>query len=315
MPTTVVPASPAPDRPADAPRPAGAAAAPPAPPALSVSGIRKRFGQREVLHGIDFALAPAEFVALLGPNGAGKSTLFQILTGLYAADGGEVAIGGHKLDGPASWPRALAALGVVFQQPALDLDLSVKANLAFHAALHGLGGAPARIAALLTRFGLAERLDDRCRDLSGGTRRKVELARALLSEPRVLLMDEATVGLDPASRAQLLDDVRHSCIVEDRAVLWATHLTEEAARADRVIVLHQGNILYDGPVPGLLAKAGADTIEAAFLAMTRSPAQTPAGDRGGGDRGTRPGGPHGPQAPQGGPPAAGPAGATKETPS
>ena len=289
MPTTVVPASPAPDR-----------------PALSVTGIRKRFGQREVLHGIDFTLAPAEFVALLGPNGAGKSTLFQILTGLYAADGGEVSIGGHKLDGPASWPRALAALGVVFQQPALDLDLSVKANLAFHAALHGLGGAPARIAALLARFGLAERIHDRCRDLSGGTRRKVELARALLSEPRVLLMDEATVCLDPATRAQLLDDVRHSCVAEDRAVLWATHLTEEAARADRVIVLHQGNILYDGPVPGLLAKAGADTIEAAFLSMTRASAPTPAGNGG-----------TGPEGPHGGQPATGPtdpAGASKETP-
>lgn len=267
-------------------------------PALAVAGIRKRFGEREVLHGVDFVIAPSEFVALLGPNGAGKSTLFQILTGLYAADGGEVAIGGHKLDGPASWPRALGALGVVFQQPALDLDLSVRANLAFHAALHGLGGAAARIEALLSRFGLADRIDDRCRDLSGGTRRKVELARALLSEPRVLLMDEATVGLDPASRVQLLDDVRLSCSAEDRAVLWATHLTEEAARADRVIVLHQGNILYDGPVPGLLARAGADSIEAAFLSLTRPPAKKGAAD-------SREG--------SGGPPPAGRAGASPET--
>ena len=292
---TAVPAHPSPDSAAADQRPAGPAAR---PPALSVAGIRKRFGEREVLHGIDFAIAPSEFVALLGPNGAGKSTLFQILTGLYAADGGEVSIGGHTLDGPASWPRALGALGVVFQQPALDLDLSVRANLAFHAALHGLGGAPARIEALLTRFGLVERIDDRCRDLSGGTRRKVELARALLSEPRVLLMDEATVGLDPASRVQLLDDVRRSCSAEDRAVLWATHLTEEAARADRVIVLHQGSILYDGPVPGLLTRAGADSIEAAFLSLTRPPAKKGAAE----SRDAR-----------GGPPPAGSAGASPET--
>lgn len=257
---TADPATPGPD--ADRPSPSLSSA-------LSVTGIRKRFGEREVLHGISFDIAPSEFVALLGPNGAGKSTLFQILTGLYAADAGTVTIGGHTLDGPASWPAALAALGVVFQQPALDLDLDVRANLDFHAALHGLGSARARTDALLARFGLADRDRERCRNLSGGMRRKVELARALLSEPRILLMDEATVGLDPASRVQLVEDVRRSCEAEQRAVLWATHLTEEAARADRVIVLHQGNILYDGPVAGLLERAEADTIEAAFLGLTR----------------------------------------------
>jgi ABC-2 type transport system ATP-binding protein len=241
--------------------------------ALSVEGIGKRFGEREVLRDIRFGVRPAEFVALLGPNGAGKTTLFQILTGLYAADGGTVAIGGHRLEGPGSWPAALGGLGVVFQQPALDLDLTVAANLRFHAALHGLEpvGARQRIAALLARFGIADRAGERCRALSGGTRRKVELARALLSQPRVLLMDEATVGLDPASRAQLLDDVRRGCVEEGRAVLWATHLTDEAARADRVIVLHRGSVLYDGSVAGLLERTGTDAIEAAFLALTRPP--------------------------------------------
>jgi ABC-2 type transport system ATP-binding protein len=238
--------------------------------ALFVDGLVKRFGSREVLHKVGFSVHPGEFVALLGPNGAGKTTLFQILTGLYATDAGTVAIAGHAMHGAGGWPRALGELGVVFQQPALDLDLSVKANLAFHAALHGLEprSTRARLQALLTRFGLADRAGEQCRKLSGGTRRKVELARALLSSPKVLLMDEATVGLDPASRVQLLADVKAGCAEEGRAVLWATHLTEEAERADRVIVLHQGTVRYDGTVPGLLAQRSTHSVEAAFLAMT-----------------------------------------------
>ena len=238
--------------------------------ALLVDGLVKRFGSREVLHEVGFSVRPGEFVALLGPNGAGKTTLFQILTGLYAADAGTVANAGHAMQGAAAWPRALGELGVVFQQPALDLDLSVEANLAFHAALHGLESRPARarLRALLERFGLSDRAGEQCRKLSGGTRRKVELARALLTAPKVLLMDEATVGLDPASRAQLLADVKAGCVEEGRAVLWATHLTEEAGRADRVIVLHQGTVRYDGPVAGLLEQQSATSVEAAFLAMT-----------------------------------------------
>lgn len=238
--------------------------------ALLVEGLVKRFGAREVLHDVSFSIRPGEFVALLGPNGAGKTTLFQILTGLYATDGGIVSVAGHAMQGAKAWPAALGELGVVFQQPALDLDLSVEANLVFHAALHGLEpkSARLRLRALLERFGLSDRAGEQCRKLSGGTRRKVELARALLSSPRVLLMDEATVGLDPASRVQLLADVRASCAEERRAVLWATHLTDEAEQADRVIVLHQGTVRYDGTVAGLLAQRSAESVEAAFLAMT-----------------------------------------------
>lgn len=244
--------------------------------ALYVEGLAKRFGAREVLRGISFSIRPGEFVALLGPNGAGKTTLFQILTGLYATDAGTVAIAGHAMDRASAWPAALGELGVVFQQPALDLDLSVEANLVFHAALHGLERRSSRdrLRALLDRFGLADRAGEQCRKLSGGTRRKVELARALLSAPKVLLMDEATVGLDPASRVQLLADVKADCVDEGRAVLWATHLTEEAERADRVIVLHQGAVRYDGTVSGLLARHSAGSVEQAFLAMT-APAPDP----------------------------------------
>jgi len=146
----------------------------------------------------------------------------------------------------------------------------VRANLRFHAGLHGLPGRPAaaRIAADLARLGLAERADDPVRTLSGGQRRRVELARALLHEPRVLLMDEPTVGLDPASRRDLIALVRGLTGQRGLAVLWATHLCDEAEQADRVVVLDRGKVRRDAPPAALIAEAGGGTLEAAFLALT-----------------------------------------------
>lgn len=243
-------------------------------PALRVERLVKHFGGRRVLDGPSFALEPGTLTALLGPNGAGKTTLFQVLTGLYACDGGEIEIAGHRLRRPADWPAALAEIGVVFQQSAIDLDLDARANLAFHAALHGLPRAAARqsIDALLARMQLTERAHDPVRALSGGMRRKVELARALLTRPRLLLMDEATVGLDPASRRQLVDDVVAGCRSDGHAVLWATHLTDEAAHADRLLVMHRGRIVFDGTPSALLGHRGMPTLEAAFLSLVESPA-------------------------------------------
>ena len=236
-------------------------------PLLELHAVRKSYGPREALRGVSVAVARGEFVALLGPNGAGKSTLFQLLTGLFNADGGRIAVCGHDIrDDPVG---ALAGIGVVFQQATLDLDLSVEANLKFHARLHGLGKrhARARIDDALARVGLAGRASDPVRELSGGNRRKVELARALVHEPAVLLMDEATVGLDPASRRQLLDEVLR---LRGRgvAVLWATHLVDEAEAADRVVVLHLGRVLADGPPDALVRAAGTATLAEAFLQMT-----------------------------------------------
>lgn len=239
-------------------------------PALACAALSKRFGDKPVLSDVTFEVRPGEFVALLGPNGAGKTTLFQILTGLYTADGGKLSIAGLDLDRPGRWPAALARIGVVFQQAALDLDLSVIANLDFHAALHGVPRTVARerIGQLLERFELTERRASLCRALSGGMRRKVELARALLTAPRLLLMDEATVGLDPASRAQLLQDVHQVCRGGLCAALWATHLTAEVDDADRVIVLHRGKVLFDGAPGKFVDTVDAISIEAAFLKMT-----------------------------------------------
>ena len=234
---------------------------------LQVDAVRKSYGAREALKGISLSVAPGEFVALLGPNGAGKSTLFQLLTGLFNADAGQVRVCGHDMRREPV--MALGRIGVVFQQMTLDLDLSVEANLTFHARLHGLGRAEsrARIADALARVGLAERAGSRVRELSGGNRRKVELARALIHRPAVLLMDEATVGLDPASRRQLLDEVL-ALREHGVATLWASHLVDEAEAADRVIVLHHGKILAEGTPQAFVDATGAQSLAAAFLQMT-----------------------------------------------
>lgn len=237
---------------------------------LEARGVRKAYGARPALKGVDLAVRAGEFVALLGPNGAGKSTLFQLLTGLFDADAGELRVCGEDMR--RTPVRALGRIGVVFQQMTLDLDLSVEANLVFHARLHGIGGAEsrARIADVLARVGLAERRADRVRELSGGNRRKVELARALLHRPAVLLMDEATVGLDPASRRHLLDEVL-ALRAAGVGVLWATHLVDEAEAADRVLVLHRGELLAAGSPAELTASARCAGLSEAFLKLTGTP--------------------------------------------
>ena len=243
-----------------------------ASPALQVRDIVKSYGRRHALDGVTLAMRPGEFVALLGPNGAGKTTLFQLLSGLFTPDSGQVEVMGHDMRrNPAP---ALASLGIVFQQSTLDPELSVVANLLFHAGLHGMphGIAKARIDAELHRIGLADRAKDRVRALSGGNRRRVELARALLHAPRILLMDEPTVGLDPASRRDLIRLVRKVRDERGIAILWATHLCEEAASTDRVIVLHQGKVLRDTTPAAMLADAGVAELEEAFIRLIGKPA-------------------------------------------
>jgi ABC-2 type transport system ATP-binding protein len=237
-------------------------------PALAVRDVVKSYGRVRALAGVSLTVRAGELVALLGPNGAGKTTLFQLLSGLFLPDDGTIEVMGHDMRRDPV--PALAGLGIVFQPQTLDLELSVVGNLLFHAGLHGLPrrSARARIAADLARLELAERAGDPVRLLSGGQRRRVELARALLHEPRLLLMDEPTVGLDPASRRELLALVRRLRDQRALAVLWATHLCDEAALADRVVVLHRGAKLRDAPPAALVAEAGAADLEAAFLALT-----------------------------------------------
>ena len=236
---------------------------------LCVASISKSFGSRKVLEDVSLDVRAGEFVTLLGPNGAGKTTLFQILSGLFTADKGSVVIGGS--DNGKTPISALSQLGIVFQQPALDLDLTVTANLQFQADLHGIARADAkqRIASSLARFDLSDRAGDTARVLSGGNRRKVELARALMTRPKLLLMDEATVGIDPASRMQIISDVKALCVEQDMAVLWASHLVDEADCADRIIVMSKGQVKFNGVPSELLVSQACATLTDAFLRLTR----------------------------------------------
>ncbi|MEO5695929.1 MAG: ATP-binding cassette domain-containing protein [Burkholderiaceae bacterium] len=235
---------------------------------LRIAGLTQRYGTRVALNDLSLSLDAGQFVALLGPNGAGKSTLFQVLTGLFAADEGDVEIAGFSLRRSAA--RALRHIGVVFQQVALDLDLSVRRNLLFQADLHGL---PRRVALQridegCAQLGIASDLDRRARELSGGNRRKVELVRASLHRPAVLLMDEASVGLDPRSRQDLLGAVLADVRERGVCVLWATHRVEETVDADRVLLLHHGELLGDGTPAELTRTLGEATLEAGFIART-----------------------------------------------
>lgn len=238
-------------------------------PAFSVEGLGHRFGQRRALAGVSFAIAPGEFTVLLGLNGAGKTTLFSLATRLYAQAEGTIRVFG--MDIRTHYLECLRMMGVVFQQPTLDLDLSVEQNLFYHCALHGLshGEAAHRIAIEIERVGLQERRRDKCRRLSGGQRRRVETARALLHRPRLLLLDEPTVGLDIASRQFLLDHVRRLCREEGLAALWATHLIDEAGDGARVIVLHKGEVRADGGVAELVGETRAPSLRAAFETLVQ----------------------------------------------
>ena len=237
-------------------------------PALSLVDVVRTYGPVRAVDGVSFDVAAGEFVALLGPNGAGKSTLFQLLSGLFTADSGVIRVMGHDM-GRDPVP-ALASLGIVFQQPTLDLELTVSHNLRFHAGLHGIPRAEAntRIARELQRLGLADVANKKTATLSGGNRRRVELARALLHDPKILLMDEATVGLDPASRADLRALLLALRKERGVAVLWATHLCEEVDEADRVVLLDKGTQLRECTPAELMASTGKPSIEAAFLALT-----------------------------------------------
>lgn len=239
--------------------------------ALAVADLRHRYGERLALDGVGFTLAPGELAVLLGPNGAGKTTLFSLITRLYDRQSGAISVFGADIRRD---PRsALARIGVIFQQRTLDIDLTVRQNLRYAAALHGLPPteAASRIAAEIERAGLADRADERVRRLSGGEARRVEIARALLHRPRLLLCDEATVGLDIPGRQAILDRVRALSAEEGVAVLWATHLIDEVRPADRVLLLHRGKFLADGLAERIAEQAGAGTIAAAFTSLTRGP--------------------------------------------
>ena len=236
---------------------------------LTVTDLSYSYGAKTALSQVSFAVPEGRFAALLGPNGAGKSTLYGLLTGLFSAPSGQIRVAGHDL---ARNPRAaLAVMGVVFQQPTLDLDLSVRQNLRYFAALHGLSGRDRdrRIDAALDRLAMRARAGEKARDLNGGHRRRTEIARALLHDPRVLLLDEPTVGLDAAARSAITDHVHALARDTGLTVLWATHLTDEVLPGDHLVLLHQGRVLASGTASAL---HGATPLRDWFLSRTAVPA-------------------------------------------
>jgi len=241
-----------------------------AAPALLVEGLSHFYGARQALDNVSIAIRPGSFVAVLGLNGAGKSTLFSLVTRLHAIRSGRIAIFGHPVVREPG--AALRQLGVVFQPRTLDLDLSVMQNLTYHAALHGIGARVARIRgqAMLAQIGLSDRAGEKVQNLSGGQMRRVEIARALLHKPRLLILDEPTAGLDPEARGDILEHVRMLVNRQSVTVVWATHLVEEVSSDDKLIVLHQGRVLAQGPVRDIVTPADGNHVGVAFTRLTRS---------------------------------------------
>ncbi|MBK0399872.1 ATP-binding cassette domain-containing protein [Limibaculum sp. M0105] len=236
-----------------------------APPALAVENVTHAFGKVTALDQVSLDVPRGSFTALLGVNGAGKTTLFSLITRLYDNVTGSIRVAGHdvrRAPGPA-----LARIGVVFQSRALDPGLTLRQNMAYHAALHGIGRAEARERgdALLARVGLIERADTPVAALSGGQVRRVEVARALLHGPQLLLLDEPTVGLDVAARRDVVRLVRALVAEDGVAVLWATHLFDEIEATDRLVVLHLGKVLARGTAAEF---SGGAALADAFVAMT-----------------------------------------------
>lgn len=235
---------------------------------LDLDNVAYSLGRNFALHDVSFSVAKGSFTVLLGPNGAGKTTLMSLITRLYDSRKGRIRIGGY--DVRTQTGKALSCIGVVFQQPTLDLDLTVRQNLNYHAALHGMSRRQARnrIEDELTRFQMLERAEERVRGLNGGHRRRVEIARALLHRPRFLLLDEPTVGLDVPSRRAIVAHVHRLCAEESIAVLWATHLIDEIFDGDRLVVLSDGAIVAQGSVDEVNRAAGSENIGDAFDRLT-----------------------------------------------
>jgi ABC-2 type transport system ATP-binding protein len=228
--------------------------------AIQVERLRHVYGTRVALDAVSFSVGRGEMFGLLGPNGGGKTTLFKILSTLTPATAGAARIFGDALrDAPAAVRRHL---GVVFQHASVDDKLTVRENLICHGYLYGLHGPrlEQRMQAVLQRLGLAERAAERVEALSGGLRRRTELAKALLHEPPVLLLDEPSTGLDPGARRDFIQYLRELRERDGVTIVLTTHYMDEAERCDRVAILHQGRLVSVGPPAELKDRVGGDIV-------------------------------------------------------
>jgi ABC-2 type transport system ATP-binding protein len=239
--------------------------------AFDVRDLVVRYSGRTAVDGVSLSAPPGEIVALLGPNGAGKSTLLKALSTAVAPDSGRIEVFGHDVS--AEPVAARRRIGMVFQEQTLDADLPVERNLWFHARLFGLprARARARIDEVLARFGLADRRRDPVEQLSGGLARRLEIARALLHSPGLLILDEPTTGLDPDVRRAVWADLARLRDEERVTVLYATHYLAEAELADSVAIIHNGLKVRSGAPAVLKAELAATAL---FLSTSDNPAAT-----------------------------------------
>lgn len=237
-------------------------------PALKFESVSKSYGSNAALTEVSFELGARGFYGLLGPNGAGKSTLFQIAAGLFAPDAGAVELFGSTYQQQRT--RILRQLGMVFQTRSIDLDMSVEANLKFHGRLFGLSGSKLTqaIDRVVTLLDIEDKRKRLVRAMSGGEQRRVEVARALLNEPRLVLMDEASAGLDTQARRTLVAHMKSISDQTGTTVLWATHLVDELDEADQVIVLIAGRVRANASPAELMSQTACDSLTDAYVAIT-----------------------------------------------
>lgn len=235
---------------------------------LELENVSHKYDKELVLNDISFSIEEASFFVLLGLNGAGKSTIFSLLTRLLSLQSGSIKINGYTIQ---NYTKALKDIGIVFQEPTLDLDLTVRQNLYYYGALKGLSFKEtlASIKDELTNLDLNEKLDTKVQKLNGGHRRRVEIVRSLINKPKLLLLDEATVGLDLKSRFDILDYLRHKVQKGEISVLWITHLFDEVQESDSLAIIHKGEILATGTAEEIIAKHKQADLTQTFKYLTR----------------------------------------------
>lgn len=235
---------------------------------LELKNVDFSYGKKKVLNNISFKIRNGSFSVLLGLNGAGKSTIFSLITRLQNLQSGEIIINSYPIK---NYSKALKDIGIVFQEPTLDLDLTVKQNLYYYGSLKGLGFKETidSIQEEIKRLELEDVLNTTVRNLNGGHRRRVEILRALINKPKLLLLDEATVGLDLKSRFDILNYVRDLVLREGLSVLWITHLFDEVNEDDDISIIKAGKIIDEGIVKDIVKKHAKDNLVETFNYLVR----------------------------------------------
>lgn len=236
--------------------------------ALEFKNVSFSYDKKEVLKNISFCINEGSFFVLLGLNGAGKSTIFSLATRLLKLQKGEIFVNNYSIK---DYSNALKDIGIVFQEPTLDLDLTVQQNLYYYGALKGINFKDTMnsIQDEIIKLGLEDSLDTQVRKLNGGHRRRVEIVRALINKPKLLLLDEATVGLDLKSRFDILDYVKELVKTKNISVLWITHLFDEVNENDDISIIKNAEIIESGLAKDIVKKHNKENLVDTFSELTK----------------------------------------------